>query len=600
MSHRIIVILIALALLLGLNNAAQAQKKHVDWDRIDVAIQVHDDGTFTVEETIQVTFSGEDFTYGYRDIPTDYVESIDEFQVWDEEGAYTEGMDTGERWFEVEESKGAYPKYSVTWHFPPISNVTCTFHLRYRVHGGLRAYPGGDQLWWKAVFPDRDGPVASSTVTVTAPAAIEVYDAYFVSAEMTLLDERTVQFRATEPVPARTSFEVRVQWPHGIIPATPAIWQVTADAVAAETERRARWNPIITMGLIFGSIGFFLLSMLGLFLIWYVRGRGVGVAPIAYLPEPPSDLPPALAGQLLDGIGRPRHVLATILDLASRGVLEIEEMPKRKDAPQNYHYHLSGDFPKQLPRFERLALRTFMGRSQTRTLGDVEKSFPKHWKRMMEAQEEELVERGLFPHPPSQTIRRYNTIGSLLTILAVIFFCSLFFDVLSLRGLNQSLGLWPIASLMLTGFIIPATVRFMIPRTPKGREEAARWRAFRRYLTELKALGETPPAAERMDRFLAYAVAFGVEKPFLEEVERAGGAVWHPTWYYTSTSQARASAGSGGQGSGAPGPAPGAVAASPNLSSSLASMSAGLVTMLATASTSLARTVSRSGSGGFG
>ncbi|HHB90661.1 MAG TPA: DUF2207 domain-containing protein, partial [Anaerolineae bacterium] len=590
MLHRISTILIIVILLAGLGNAAWAQEKQVDWDRVDVAIQVHDDGTFTVEEIIQVTFWGEDFTYGYRDIPAEYVDFIDEFQVWDETGTYEEGIESGDRWFLVDDTVGGL--YTVTWHFPPISNTIRTFHLRYRVHGGLRVYPGGDQLWWKAVFPDRDGPVASSTVTVTTPAAIQVYDAYFVPAEMTLLDEHTVQFRATEPVPPGVSFEVRVQWPHGVIPATPAPWQAAADAAAAEAERRARWNPIIALGLIFGSIGFFLLGVLSLFLLWYLRGRDPGAAPIAYLPEPPSDLPPALAGQLVDGVAKPRHVLATILDLANRGILDIEEMPKRQHVPQNYRFHLRGDFPQQLPRFERLALRTFMGRSQTRTLRDVEKSFPKHWKRMMEAQEEALVERGLFPHPPSQTIRRINWIGALMWAVAAIFFVLVLFDVLPRRGLSQSLVFWPMGALMLTGILFFATARFMIPRTPKGREEAARWRAFRRYLAELKDLDETPPAVERLDRFLAYAVAFGVEKSFLEEVEKTGAATWHPTWYHPSTSGGQGS--SGGLGS----VAQSAASGSSHMGSSLASMSAGLVTMLATASSSLSSTVSGGGSGG--
>ena len=580
---------IVLALWPSLGTVVSAQEKRVDWDRVDVAIQVHDDGTFTVEEIIQVTFWGEDFTYGYRDIPTEYVDSIDEFQVWDETGAYVEGTEGGDRRFVVDARAG---QYVVTWYFPPVANATRTFHLRYRVHGGLRVYPGGDQLWWKAVFPDRDGPVASSTVTVTAPAAIQMYDAYFVSAETALLDAHTVQFRATEPVPAGTSFEVRVQWPHGVIPATPAPWQIAADAAAAEAERRARWNPIIALGLIVGSIGFFLLGALSLMLTWYLRGRDVGVAPIAYLPEPPSDLPPALAGQLLDKVAKPRHVLATILDLANRGILEIEEMPKRRGVPQNFRFHLLGEFPQGLPRFERLALRTFMGRSQTRTLRDVEKSFPKHWKRMMEAQEEALVERGLFPKPPSQTIRRFNWIGALMWGMAAVLFFIVLFDVFPRRGLSQSLVFWPMGSLMLTGILFFATARFMAPRTPKGREEAVRWRAFRRYLAELKALGEAPPAAERLDRFLAYAVAFGVETSFLEALEKAGDAAWLPTWYHPTPSRERGISGGLGHVSQT------AASGSAHMSNSLSSMSAGLATMLATASSSLSSTLSGSGSGG--
>ena len=45
-----------------------------------------------------------------------------------------------------------------------------------------------------------------------------------------------------------------------------------------------------------------------------------------YLPEPPSDLPAGMVGTLVDESADMQDILASILDLARRGVLEIEEV----------------------------------------------------------------------------------------------------------------------------------------------------------------------------------------------------------------------------------------------------------------------------------
>jgi hypothetical protein len=48
--------------------------------------------------------------------------------------------------------------------------------------------------------------------------------------------------------------------------------------------------------------------------------------------EPPSELPPGMAGAINASGAEPSwaHALATLFDLADRGVLKIEEMPEKK------------------------------------------------------------------------------------------------------------------------------------------------------------------------------------------------------------------------------------------------------------------------------
>jgi hypothetical protein len=166
--------LLLIFVLLAAPTPARGEEKRVTWERIDVSITVHDDGSFTVEELLQVRFEGDAFTYGFRDIPNDRLERIDDIRVWDDEGEYNPIEAGGERTFSVDETEYVT---TITWYFPPVQDEVRTFHLSYRVHGGLRAYPDGDQLWWRAVFPDRQEPVAESTVIVKAPAPITLYKA---------------------------------------------------------------------------------------------------------------------------------------------------------------------------------------------------------------------------------------------------------------------------------------------------------------------------------------------------------------------------------------------------------------------------------------
>ena len=585
-------------------SGAQAEEKIFQWFRVDANITVHEDGTFTVHEILRVHFVKGTFHYGYREIPTDKLQSISDVRLWDEEGKYTEADTDEPRTFTLHQSEG---KYRIVWYFLPLEETFRTFHISYRVHGGLRSYPDGDQLWWKAVFPDRTSYVVLSTVTVTVPAPVQTYAAYFVPAHITLLNERTVRFNAEEPVPPRIPFEVRVQWPHGVIPITPAPWQAQADADVQTTERitvwRSKWVPIIEVGLIFGGIGLGVIGLLVLLLLWYQTGRDIPVPRIDYLPEPPSDLAPGLAGLLVDMEMKPRHILATVVDFAQRGLITIEErqhpVPKREGLARylprpkperDIRIHLVGDFPKKLPLFERRTLRGIMGRTRERRLRDLRKLFYKHVPRIHKAMEEELVNQGLLPYRPSIRRKQYTTVAKILVGLAFLLFVPVAFDRVARLYIDDRLTLFPLGALLFLGIATAISARFMPRRTAAGAEEAERWRAFRRYLKNLRTLGDTLPAQKTLERYLPYAIAFGVEKTFLQawdEAAQAGRAAW-PTWYYSSL-QAPAGGSTGG-----PAPISGI---SQGIGGSLAAISAGLGAMLSEASTALASNPTGSSSG---
>ena len=62
--------------------------------------------------------------------------------------------------------------------------------------------------------------------------------------------------------------------------------------------------------------------------IWHSYGRDTPVEiPIDILREPPEDLPPGVVGTLIDERADIHDLIATMVDLAERGIIHIEEGP---------------------------------------------------------------------------------------------------------------------------------------------------------------------------------------------------------------------------------------------------------------------------------
>jgi hypothetical protein len=86
----------------------------------------------------------------------------------------------------------------------------------------------------------------------------------------------------------------------------------------------------------------------------------------------------------------------------------------------------------------------------------------------------------------------------------------------------------PPVGLALAGLMLMVVSRWMPQRTTLGIEEAARWRAFRRYLKNLKQFGDLEAAQAVLDRYFPYAVALDVAEIVLREAEEMDAYV--PIW----------------------------------------------------------------------
>ena len=611
----------------------QAQEKSLVWERFDVDIDVNVDSSFDVTEGQDIRFTQGTFQFGTRYIPISNFDYIDNWAITDGDGnVYTQTYgDGGPYTFSVDQSDS---RYDIRWNFPPISNSSATYYLSYTVHGGLRFYDGGDQLWWKAIYGDRSFPVLDGTVKVAvpSPSVVEEYAAYINGGDardsataVVADDQRSIVYDLTKTLQAGQDFEVRVQFTEGVVDGAPASWQQSADAYAAELEAEAAfkntWGPIAA--LFFGAIGLLLLigGPAALYALWYRFGRDKPIEMVAdYLPEPPDTLQPGLAGTLLDEQVDMQDVLATLVDLARRKAISITEDKQEgflRFGAEFIYRRERDDVP--MAAYERELLDGMFGSKREIKLSDLKDKFYAHLPKIKDKMYDSAVEDGLFPRNPANTRQVYQALGVVGLIASVGVAVVLGFAFGDLTGA----AVLPGVGLGVTAIGLIVLARYMPRKTDKGSEVAARWEAFRTYLKDIDKYADMEAQKAVWDRWLPYAIAFGIDKQYIRKFEAVNAPApgWYfpsPTmygpmrpWYYGTSGSGSSGGGmgdlaGGGMGGGIGGSGEGGgmggslSSASRGMGASLAGMSAGLGSMLSSASgTMTSRPASSSSSGGW-
>jgi Predicted membrane protein (DUF2207) len=114
-------------------------------------------------------------------------------------------------------------------------------------------------------------------------------------------------------------------------------------------------------------------------------------------------------------------------------------------------------------------------------------------------------------------------------LLAVGFFAA-FVVIDNISDIGPTVWM-PGAALFLTGLTVGAVSRFMPRKTLAGAQAAAQWRAFRTYLKSIDRFEQIEESQELFEWYLPYAIAFGLEKSWIETFARVPAP--SPRWYGT-------------------------------------------------------------------
>ncbi len=604
---RILFVLLVGILGLSLANPVEAQSKTLFWDSYDVFLTVRSNGDLHVVERQAITFTEGIFTFGFATIPTDKVESITDVIISEPGGrTYTQRSFTNNAYeYTVNPSNEGV---EIRWYFPPASQETRTFDLSYVVQGGVRIYDSGDKLQWIAIDSERDFPIRAASVTVNLPegAAFEDIDSAGVPAAWSQSEDgRSVTYVAQEQLPAWQTFEIGVEFTHGVVPANPPAWQAAVDRNEDFALNKRPWLNLLigAFGIVLGVAG-----LLGVYLLWYSRGRDPKVGPVPeYVTEPPGDVPAGLLGTLIDEQADMPDVVATIVDLARKGYLTIEETESKGffglASKDHVFRKVEGMDESELAPYEKRVLRgIFSGSKKERSLTSLRNKFYTKLPGIQEELYKDLVKQGYFRRRPDVVRRNWQIFAILIFGLAFV----AFFVVSPLTVYVGALLCVPVA-LGATGLVLLMTARHMPVKTNVGAEAAERWMAFKRYLIEIEKHMDLKEAGALFEKYLPYAIAFGMNDTWVNKFSKLAETP-APGWYvpYPVGRPLPRTTGGGRlakpvpEAAGAPAGTGGLQGMSEGLSGGLQSMSDGLTRMLNSTGRVLSSAPSSSGTSGGG
>ena len=508
-------ILSALLALLVCALAGAAQAK--SWRVADFQdnIVVAQDGTAVVTERISLAFEGE-FHGIHRTIPIEYPgPNGANYELFLTVTSVTDGSG-GNLKYDSSTSNGAR---DLKIYIPDAVDATRTVEITYRVRNGTRFFDDHDEFYWSVTGNDWPVPIDHVAATVRFPDAAagslraQAFTGVYGSTQRdatSTVDGAEARFETNNPLPMRGGMTIDVYVPKDILKEpgslTKFFWFLGG-------------NPIVFLPVV---------TLVGMFALWWHKGRdpdaGVSVAPMY---EPPTGISPAEAGTLLDDSIHPRDITSTIVDLAVRGYIKIEETSEKTliFTHKDYLFHLlkpREQWGADLVPHERVMLENvFAGGAETR-LSSLKNRFytavPMIRQDIMAA----LKTKGIYLLDP-ESANGYS-VGVAVAILVPF-------------GIFQFLGwanFFTSAPLLIVCIPLSAVIwwlfaRVMTAKTVKGARTRVAVLGFQEFMNRVDAdrLKVMPPTT--FEKFLPYAMALGVEHHWAQAF--SGIVKDPPQWY---------------------------------------------------------------------
>jgi uncharacterized membrane protein len=512
----------ALALLLFLSSflafAPSAAAREYSVKDFNEQVTVNADGSIEVTEIIDVHFVGA-YHGIYRTIPVEYETPQHlNYSLLLEPLSVTD--DSGQALKYEQHREGRNLRFKIT--VPNAENATRTVMLRYRILNALRFFEDHDELYWNVTGEEWDVPIESASAHIELPAGTSgirgiAYNGVFGSRTQDArvqISGNKIEIQTNHPLGFHEGLTAVVGWDKGFVHEPGAGARILFFL-------RSNWPLFLPI------VAFFIM-----FWLWWTRGRDPEQDAITVQYEPPDRLTPGECGALVENEASMRDITATLVDLAVKGYLTIEQKDESHllglSHSKEYIFHLkqpATQWATARPHEREMLSAIFDDGANTDVkMSDLQNHFYTHLPAIRDRIFDALMTDGYYLHRPDTVQQAYIGAGIVIGILLAIFG----------GGLGVATGVahltWVIAGIS-TGLVICIFGYFMPARTLTGARTYARVRGFEDFLgrvegDRIQRLETTP---ELFEKFLPYAMALHVEKKWVQAF--AGIAMQPPQWY---------------------------------------------------------------------
>ena len=327
-------------LVMCLSSQQALADKSYKMEDVTIAADLSSDGSMSVSEARTYRFRGR-FKYAYRTFRLDDRISYEDFRVSEngqpfelsdskKPGTYTVTVDDGE--------------IEVRWYYRA-RNETRAFTIDYRVDGAVKRHRDTAVLYYKFVGDDFRKSTGNLSITVNPPEPASQWDvrqwAHGPLWGSSATSDGGIVTAGCEDLPRKRFFELRILYPVELFADAPEIESYVVGEILAEEEawteaaNRKREQALADAAALKErqKIGAWALPLVVCLAGWWfvLIVRRYGARPeVSSVPSSsgdiPDDLPPAIVGYLINSrtVTAPT-LMATLMDLASRGFLEFRE-----------------------------------------------------------------------------------------------------------------------------------------------------------------------------------------------------------------------------------------------------------------------------------
>ncbi len=543
--HLTVLVLVACAVLAGPQAArAQVGERILDYG---VSIQIHQDDSLRIAEVIRYDFGSSEHHGIFRDVPTRlrYDDTYDRVYplTVTSVSATPAGTPAG---FTTEDIPGGMTRIKIGDPDTTVTGVH-TYTIVYSVEAALNGFRDHDELYWNAVGNDWAVHIDHATAQVRAPGKItEVacfrgYQGATFPCDRAGADGSTAGFAQRDLFPYE-GMTVAVAMPKGVVD----------EPVPRLEERWSLQSAFKVTPLTGGLAGILALIAIGGIgaLLWrggrdrrfvgsdvdQVMGNPTGhdqrvpllegdaSAPVEF--APPDDIRPGQVGTLIDEQANTLDVTATIVDLAVRGFLMIQEIPKEGwFGKADWTLIRLEKADDELLAYEKKLLNGLFRDGSEVTISGLRTTFVERLKGVEDAMYADAVKRGWFAVRPDKVRTRWGLRGcGLLVLGAILTFVLARWTHLGLLGLP----------VVVAGLVLLVGARRMPARTAKGTAQLRRVRGFRTVIEKAETnMARWAEQENVFTRFLPYAVVFGCTEKWAKAFESLGQQP-DTSWYVSS------------------------------------------------------------------